>query len=301
MGRSLILLLDHLVFYVLKYGSAHSNIPTSRSMKIRSIDLPLTNDATGLSRFGADRRFAQSLARGLSVLRVFKPGDGPLGNQELAKRTGLSKATVSRLTFTLAQLGYLHHVAAHEKYRLGSGVVALGNVANAGLPFIESAAEAMQKLADDLGSLVAIAVPDGPNMLMTHGWRPNSSPSIWLRLGTEIPIKQSAVGLAYLASVGTRELHHLVGNVLASTAEERQSTYAAVEDAKFSLKLNGFVTSFGRWTPKLYAAAVPFGSPLMGGPYVFFSGAASASIDKSYLSEVIGPQLAARVHQLPVE
>ncbi|MDH3232081.1 MAG: helix-turn-helix domain-containing protein, partial [Alphaproteobacteria bacterium] len=53
-----------------------------------------------------DRQFVTALARGLEVLRAFQEG-GPLGNQEIARRTGLPKPTVSRLTHTLKQLGYI--------------------------------------------------------------------------------------------------------------------------------------------------------------------------------------------------
>ncbi|NSX13728.1 helix-turn-helix domain-containing protein [Cupriavidus taiwanensis] len=50
----------------------------------------------------ADPRFITALARGLALLRSFRPTDRWLAHQELARRTGLPSATVSRLTFTLA-------------------------------------------------------------------------------------------------------------------------------------------------------------------------------------------------------
>ena len=54
-----------------------------------------------------DRRFVTALARGLDILRCFSRKDRELGNAEIAERTRLAKPTVSRLTFTLTQLGYL--------------------------------------------------------------------------------------------------------------------------------------------------------------------------------------------------
>ncbi|HRO61607.1 MAG TPA: IclR family transcriptional regulator [Burkholderiaceae bacterium] len=260
---------------------------------------PHSVDHSGLDRFGTDRRFAQSLARGLSVLRAFQPGDGPLGNQELASRTGLSKATVSRLTFTLTQLGYLERLHAVEKYRLGSGVMALGRAPHVTLPFIDVASKPMQELADELGALVALAVPDGPWMLLMHAWRPSQSPSVGLRLGTQMPMTRSAVGLVYLAEIDTRERRHLVDKVLSSTAEERVEIYAEIEAARKSVERDGFVPSFGRWTSRLYAAAVPFRNTQLGAPYAFFTGASSSVIDRDALMNVFGPRLAqcvARLH-----
>ena len=55
----------------------------------------------------ADPAFATTLAHGLDVLAAFRNRSGSLSNADLALHTGLSRPTVSRLTYTLAQLGYL--------------------------------------------------------------------------------------------------------------------------------------------------------------------------------------------------
>ena len=52
----------------------------------------------------ADRHFVTALARGLELLACFRHGDRMLGNQEFARRCGLAKSTVSRLTHTLTEL-----------------------------------------------------------------------------------------------------------------------------------------------------------------------------------------------------
>ena len=74
-----------------------------------------------------DRLFVTALARGLEVLAAFRPGELALSNQELAKRTGLPKSTVSRLSYTLTRLGYLAQDEASGHYRLGLAVLALGS------------------------------------------------------------------------------------------------------------------------------------------------------------------------------
>ena len=74
----------------------------------------------------ADRKFITALARGFEVLRAFKPGSGALGNQELSRITHIPKATVSRLTHTLSELGYLRHLKAEGKYEPTESILALG-------------------------------------------------------------------------------------------------------------------------------------------------------------------------------
>ena len=66
-----------------------------------------------------------ALARGLSVLRAFGPQNRPIGNGEIAKRVGLAKPTISRITFTLTELGYLSFDEETGFYKLGPGVLTL--------------------------------------------------------------------------------------------------------------------------------------------------------------------------------
>lgn len=73
-----------------------------------------------------DRSVVTAVSRGLSILSAFSPRDVWLGNSEIAARTRLPKATVSRLTQTLSMLGYLHHSRRRKQYRLGVAVLTLG-------------------------------------------------------------------------------------------------------------------------------------------------------------------------------
>ncbi len=52
----------------------------------------------------------QSLERGLAILRELRLADVPVRNQDLVSRTGLPKATVSRLLNTLGILGYVRRI-----------------------------------------------------------------------------------------------------------------------------------------------------------------------------------------------
>ena len=72
-----------------------------------------------------DRQFVTALSRGLDILRAFRRGERMLFSRDLVARTGLPKATVSRLTYTLTQLGYLEPGPQSGQYALGAGVLAL--------------------------------------------------------------------------------------------------------------------------------------------------------------------------------
>ena len=69
----------------------------------------------------------RSLERGIEILRAFRPGVDLLGNSELAERTGLPRATVSRLSQTLVNSGLLEHDRSARL--LGAGGIRRGRYA----------------------------------------------------------------------------------------------------------------------------------------------------------------------------
>jgi len=75
----------------------------------------------------------QSLERGLSILRELQIANAPMRNRELVSRTGLPKATISRLLSTLEELDYVRrtdqgsYVLARQSARTGRAMLgALG-------------------------------------------------------------------------------------------------------------------------------------------------------------------------------
>ena len=79
------------------------------------------------------------------ILRTFKPEDDYLSNQDFIERTGLPKATISRLTFTLVSLGYLIYDESSGRYRIGPATIALGYSGLSNHPVIMIAKPLMQK------------------------------------------------------------------------------------------------------------------------------------------------------------
>ena len=150
-----------------------------------------------------DPRFATTLARGLSVLRAFRVGDDGLSNAEIAQRTGLPKSTVSRLTFTLGHLGYLVQSPRDDRFRPGPTLVAVGHVAATSLSFLIPAHDLMQRLAEETGTLVVLAVRDGDKLVLIRTWRPRYIASIWLEVGQRISLQPFSSARAFIAAATT--------------------------------------------------------------------------------------------------
>ncbi|KOF53011.1 IclR family transcriptional regulator, partial [Achromobacter sp. DMS1] len=144
--------------------------------------------------------FITALARGLDVLRCFRHGAGALGNLDLARLTGLPKPTISRITYTLTELGYLRYHGDTGKYSPGYGVLALGYGLLAGLEVRELAKSSMNELAAATGAAVALGAFDGDAMTYVEAVHGSSALYLRLPVGYRASL-DSAMGLAYLASL----------------------------------------------------------------------------------------------------
>ncbi|MEN8891873.1 IclR family transcriptional regulator [Planktotalea arctica] len=241
--------------------------------------------------FEKDRRFASTLARGLSVLRAFRASDDGLSHMEIAERTGLPNATVSRLTFTLRELGYLSHAGKNDRYRLGPAALAIGNVASASVSFLETASDPMQKLANETGTLALFAVRDGEKMLLVKTWRPQNTASIWLEPGHRIPIFGSSSGMAVMACLSDAAFAALEPDD--DLRSFRQTGYEQLLARGFAVAPNDT-----RYAASVNAVSVPFHAGEFGEPASFSCGALPEMLGDARMEEDVGPKLRDAVRAL---
>jgi DNA-binding IclR family transcriptional regulator len=205
-----------------------------------------------------DRQFVAALARGLAILRCFRIGDHYLGNQEIAKRAGLPKPTVSRLTYTLTRMNFLQHSPSREEYALGPGVLVLGHAYLAAQKVREAARPLMQELANFAQATVSLAERDGQRMVILeicHG-----SPTYRLRLdvGERVPHNSTALGRASLAGLPEDQRAPWLEQLARDLPREKGDE--VIEDIRRSLReyeKYGFVFSCGDWSPETFAVGVP--------------------------------------------
>ncbi|GAD55930.1 LOW QUALITY PROTEIN: transcriptional regulator, IclR family [Limimaricola cinnabarinus LL-001] len=246
-----------------------------------------------------DRRFATTLARGLSVLRAFRPSDDGLGNAEISERTGLPKSTVSRLTFTLQSLGYLSHARRHDRYRPGPALLALGNVASASISFVELSGPIMQRVADETGTLALLSVRDRGRVLITKTWRPQEVSSIWLEVGHRLPFKGSSSGHAMLAALSEEGFAEAVADargIAASTRRRRGRRGASL--IRSSSRSFVIADPASYFAANIHAVSVPFQSRDLSEPVIFTCGAMPKDLSMERMQTEVGPRLQQGVREL---
>jgi DNA-binding IclR family transcriptional regulator len=204
----------------------------------------------------ADPSFATTLAHGLDLLAAFRNSGDSLSNAELALHTGLSRPTVSRLTYTLAQLGYLKR-NAKGRFEVGLAILAAAYPVLSALKVRQLARPLMRDFAAYAGGTVSIAMPFGLDFIYVETLRTTDAVPHVPDVGFTGTLATTAVGRALLSLYTSDELDAHVARVKAERPEEaeyvRMRTLPDIE----LCKERGFAVSLGEWRREIFGVAAP--------------------------------------------
>lgn len=236
-----------------------------------------------------DRQFVVALARGLEILRVFMPGETVLSNGQIAARTGLPKATVSRLTHTLTTLGYLSHDAHARAYRLGDAVVGLGHGVLSGLDICRRARPAMDGLAQETGMEISLSRRDRLSMVVIERVALPGSRTYCVSVGSRIPVAATATGRAYLCALTQADRDYLLALLGERAPEHLARMREGLERAQEDYERHGFCLSVGEWDSTVTAVAVPIFTPGREVEAVMAGGIPTRFMNEKRLRGLAGP------------
>jgi DNA-binding IclR family transcriptional regulator len=238
-----------------------------------------------------DRHFVTALSRGLDVLSCFRSGSRLLGNQDISERCRLPKSTVSRLTYTLTKLGYLHYVKESGKYRLGTATLALGSAVLGRFEVRDLARPLMQELADLTGTSVSLGARQRLSMVYVEVCKGNAVLSLNSEVGMRLPLATSAIGRAYLAVCSDTERADLLEQIRELDHLAWPGIKQGIEKSLTMWSESGVCGSFGEWQPDVNGIACGFrpGNGLP--PMAINCGAPAFKVSEEYLMTEVRPRL----------
>ncbi|HLX03368.1 MAG TPA: IclR family transcriptional regulator [Trinickia sp.] len=245
-----------------------------------------------------ERKFVVALARGLDLLRAFRPGETMLGNRDFVARTGLPKATVNRLAYTLTVLGYLRFDEGLGKYALDAGVLSLGYALLAGTDTLELARPHMRALAREVGAAVSLGCRDGLDMIYLETIRSETALTLGLASGSRLSMLTSSMGRAYLAVQPLEVRAALFTELKRAAGEAAAALVGAAERAIEGFAGERCCFSFRDWHEDVNAVAVPFREPRDGRWLVLSCSGPASSMGEDVFRERVAPKLKALARRL---
>lgn len=198
----------------------------------------------------------QSVQRAMSILRQFSVDEPQLGVSEVSRRLGLTKSTVSRLLATLREGGLVRQDPINREYRLGMGLLELGQIVAHTDPLLRVVRPYQQYLAEAVRESVCLTVRTGLEVLVLLREEPPDlrDPVPWV---TRLPLHCTSSGKILLAHMEEDELTTLLekglprftGNTITDPAKLREELERVSEQ--------GFGTCFEEFREGVNSIAVP--------------------------------------------
>ncbi|WP_050466754.1 IclR family transcriptional regulator [Herbaspirillum chlorophenolicum] len=206
-----------------------------------------------------------TLERALKLLKVFHGSAKPLTHAELVRRTGYSKASVSRLTATLVALGYLDRAPDGVRVQIGVRGLRLGHKYLANSPVPEIARPIMQDFADRYDMSVGLAVADQLDMVYIQYCNSSKIATLRLGVGRTVPMALSSIGRAYVWSQPPEQRQRLLFSIWKKSGEHGPQVVAKMERAFGDLDTHGYCLAAGEYQRDTFAISVPLalGDPPM--------------------------------------
>jgi len=230
-------------------------------------------------------------------MRCFTPRDNVLGNQELARMTGLPKPTVTRLTNTLMRLGCLKREVHSGKYQLDVGVLGFGYAMLSNLAIRTVAHPLMEELANHAQAAVAMASRDRLQMVYLDVVQGQGNMTMRRQTGSYLPLAQSSVGRACLAAMPETEREFLLDHIRQRESEQWPTIRKGLDRAFRDYADYGFCLSIGEWHRDVNSVAVPLLHPQYG-LLTFNCGGPSFQLPRERLMDDIGPRLINMVNNI---
>jgi len=241
-----------------------------------------------------DRNFVTALARGLEILRCFRSGDLTLTNSDFSERTGLPKATISRLTYTLCELDYLVADTRVGTYRLSAGVLRLGFSRLAAMDIRDRAKNEMHALrVEGPNPFVTVALGEQHRTDVIYLATDASTEQVTLavRVGTRLPLFGSAIGKAIIAVTPEERVEQIFGFARLEGEEVEQAARATYKLAVEEYNANGYCTGYGNWRSDVCGIAAPVHSLSDGRVYGLNVGGPSYRVKPKQLESVYAERL----------
>ena len=165
-----------------------------------------------------------SVTTAIHLLKAFSINDKELGISELAKRLGVAKSTVHRLTSALLDEGLLQQNPENGRYRLGIGLFTLGSLVRARLDVTTESKHILNELREKTKENVRLAVLERENAVFLHDFESPQTLRLRSETGQLKPAYCTAEGICLLSGLREEELDRFM------TYPRRQRTEKTLTD-----------------------------------------------------------------------
>jgi IclR family transcriptional regulator, acetate operon repressor len=141
-----------------------------------------------------------TVTKALELLDLFTREQALIGLSDLARQSGLNKATCFRMMTEMQSLGLVEQTGASKAYRLGPAVLRLAALREAAVPTRDAAMPVVQALAREVGETAHLSHIVGPTLrTLAFAYSSAHGTKVMMEDADLLPFHATSSGLAVLA------------------------------------------------------------------------------------------------------
>lgn len=198
----------------------------------------------------------QSLGRGLAVIEAFDAHHEAMTLSDVARSTGLTRATARRFLLTLVDLGYMR--SDGRRFSLTPQVLRLGHayLSSMGLP--DLAQPHLKSLSAQLSESVSVAVLDGPDIVYVARVATRRIMTVDISVGTRFPAYATSMGRVLLAALAPDDRRKALSQSdFRALTDHTMTSATAIERELTRVRDRGYSLVDQELEPGLRSLAVP--------------------------------------------
>jgi IclR family transcriptional regulator, pca regulon regulatory protein len=205
-------------------------------------------------RSGPD--FIEALARGLDVIKVFRPREPIMTLAAVAGQTGLARPTARRILLTLADLGYVR--AVDGGFELTPRVLELGMTYVLSRNLWDVARPHLEVLVAQTHESSSIAQLDGSDIVYVARVAVPKIVTLAVTIGTRFPAMQTSLGKVLLAALPPEEADRVLAEPSRSGIVPRWQPDAEQRAAELrDVRARGWALADEELAPGIRSVAAP--------------------------------------------
>lgn len=188
-----------------------------------------------------------TVGKALDLLDLFTRAQPQHGLSQLARASGLNKATCHRLLSELGSRGLVEQTGPAREYRLGPAVLRLSALREAAVPTREAAMPILRHLAEVTGETAHLShLVAGRLQALAFAYASRPGVKVMMEDADVLPFHATASGAAVL-------LHHADPAPVIAAAPDARALQARIDAAR----VNGYAETVSTFEKDVHGLAVP--------------------------------------------
>ncbi len=141
----------------------------------------------------------RTVEKALKLLDFFSDKVVEAGLSDLARLSGIDKATVLRMLNDMAECGLVEQNPDTKRWRLGAGVLRLARLREAAQPVTRVMTPILERLADETGETAHVSLVSGRDLANVGVVESTRANRVHIEPGLTLPLHATASGVAFAA------------------------------------------------------------------------------------------------------